>query len=46
MTKELKLKLQNQYNEMYPKFDYKEFFGSIAVGIGFIVLTFLWFSFF
>ena len=44
MTKELKTKLQQQYDAMYPKFDFVEFFGTIAVGIGFIVLTYLWFT--
>lgn len=44
MTKELKIKLQQEYDAMYPKFDFVEFFGTIAVGVGFIVLTYLWFT--
>ena len=44
MTKELKLKLQQQYNEMY-KTDWVEIVGSIVVGIGLIVLTYLYFKY-
>jgi hypothetical protein len=44
MTKELKLKLQQQYNDMY-KTDWGEIVGSIAVGVGLIVLTYLYFKY-
>lgn len=43
MTKQLKQKLQQQYNEMY-KIDYKEMIGSIIVCIGLLVLTYLYYS--
>jgi hypothetical protein len=43
MLKITKQKLQQQYNEMW-KTDWKEIIGSITVCIGFILLTFLWFS--
>ena len=44
MTNELKLKLQQQYNDMY-KTDWGEIFGSIGVGIGFLILTYLYFKY-
>lgn len=44
MTKELKLKLQKQYNDMY-RTDWGEIIGSIVVGIGLIILTYLYFKY-
>jgi hypothetical protein len=43
MIKELKQRLQQQYNEMY-KTDWKEIVGGFFVGVGLVVLTYLWFS--
>ena len=44
MLNETKLKLQQQYNDMY-KTDWGEIVGSIGVGIGFIILTYLYFKY-
>jgi len=44
MTNELKIKLQQQYNDMY-KTDWGEIVGSIVVGISIILFTYLYFKY-
>ena len=45
MTKELKIKLDQQYNEMYPKTDWVEFIGSIVVVALIGLFGYLWFKY-
>ena len=49
MNAQLKQKVDQQFYDMYPDeqpIDAKEFWGSIVVCIGLVVLAYLWFSLF